>query len=180
MNRIFFLLLIAVNQLIMAQSNTNFYDFKMETLDGKELDFATLKGKKVLIVNVASACGFTPQYETLQELHIEYGDKCLVIIGFPANNFGAQEPGTNEEIRSFCSKNYGVTFQMMAKISVTGENLSPLYAWLTKKSLNGVSDSEVSWNFQKFLIGEDGKWQGVVSPQESPACDRIINWITAL
>lgn len=153
------------------------HDFKVKDINGDEFDFSSLKGKKVLIVNTASECGLTPQYETLEEVFQEYGGDDFTIIGFPANNFGAQEPGSNEEIKSFCSKNYGVTFTMMAKISVKGDDIHPLYQWLTSKEQNGVEDAPVSWNFQKFLIDQNGDYVGMVSPKESPACDEIINWI---
>ncbi|MEO6949602.1 MAG: glutathione peroxidase [Ginsengibacter sp.] len=132
------------------------YQFKVASLDGGTIDFAQYKGKKILIVNTASKCGFTPQYEGLEELYKKYGDK-LVIVGFPANNFGQQEPGTNKEIESFCTKNYGVTFPMAAKVSVKGDDIAPIYKWLTQKSENGVMDAEIKWNFTKFLIDENGK-----------------------
>lgn len=126
------------------------YDFKLNAIDGKQIDFAQFKGKNLLIVNVASQCGFTPQYADLQKLNEQYGDK-LTILGFPANNFGSQEPGTNSEIQTFCKKNYGVTFQMFEKISVKGEDQSPLYAWLKEKT-----GQEPTWNFCKYLIKADG------------------------
>lgn len=132
------------------------YQFKVAALDGGTIDFAKYKGKKILIVNTASKCGFTPQYEGLEELYKKYGDK-LVIVGFPANNFGLQEPGTNNEIKTFCTKNYGVTFPMAAKVSVKGEDIAPIYKWLTEKAENGVMDAEIKWNFTKFLIDENGK-----------------------
>ena len=132
------------------------YQFKVKDLYGKEFDFASLKGKKVMIVNTASKCGLTPQYKDLEALYKEYKDKGLVIIGFPANNFASQEPGTNEEIAQFCEMNYGVTFPMMEKISVKGDDMAPIYQYLTRKSKNGVQDSEVEWNFQKYLINENG------------------------
>ncbi|MDJ1469406.1 glutathione peroxidase [Cytophagaceae bacterium DM2B3-1] len=134
----------------------SFYDFKMKAIDGKEIDFKKYKGKKLLIVNTASKCGFTKQYEALEQLHEKYGDK-VVILGFPANNFGGQEPGSNGEIQEFCKKNYGVKFQMFEKISVTGEDQHPLYQWLSKKDLNGWNDQAPSWNFCKYLINENGE-----------------------
>lgn len=161
----------------MITEKKNFHDFKVTSIDGKEFDLASLKGKKVLVVNTASECGLTPQYKQLEELYKTYGSKNFVVIGFPANNFGAQEPGTNQEIAAFCSKEYFVTFPMMAKISVHGENIHPLYKWLTTKDGNGVQDAEVTWNFQKFMIDENGNWAGVVSPRESPLDDKILNWI---
>lgn len=156
----------------------NLYDFKVMDINGETFDFASLKGKKVLIVNTASECGLTPQYETLEEVYKEYGGDNFTIVGFPANNFGAQEPGSNSEIKAFCQKNYGVSFPMMAKISVKGDDQHELYQWLTEKEKNGVEDAAVSWNFQKFMIDEQGNYKGMVGPQESPASEEIINWIT--
>ena len=160
----------------MGQSKT-LYDFKATTLDGKPFDLSSLKGKKVLVVNTASKCGFTPQYALLQKLYETYKNRNFVIIGFPANNFNHQEPGTNAEIREFCTKNYGVTFPMMSKISVKGKDIDPLYKWLTTKSLNGVVNADVQWNFQKFMINEQGKVVGFVPPKEKPDSEKIINWI---
>lgn len=159
------------------QSSTMFYDLKTKTIDGKEFNFSDLKGKKVMIVNTASKCGFTPQYEDLEKLYNEYKDKNFVIIGFPANDFGHQEPGTNDEIQEFCKKNYGVTFPMMQKISVKGEDKDPVYKWLTQKSLNSKMDSSVKWNFQKYLIDEQGNLVDVVYSTEKPNSDKIVNWI---
>jgi glutathione peroxidase len=155
----------------------NIYQFKVEDLSGKTFDFATLKGKKVMIVNTASKCGLTPQYKGLEKIYKEYKDKNFVIIGFPANNFGQQEPGTNEEIGAFCQQNYGVTFSMMSKVSVKGNDMDKVYQFLTQKSKNGLQDSEVEWNFQKYLINEKGELEKVISPQVSPTDDVIINWI---
>jgi glutathione peroxidase len=131
-------------------STGSLYDFKIHSLDGKLIDFSQYKGKTLLIVNTASECGFTPQYEDLQKLHETYGDK-ITILGFPANNFGGQEPGSNEQIASFCKKNYGVTFQMFEKISVKGNDQHALYAWLKEKT-----GQEPSWNFCKYLVKPDG------------------------
>lgn len=153
------------------------YDFEAKTIDGADFTFSSLKGKKVLIVNTASECGYTPQYKDLEELYDTYGDEKFTIIGFPSNDFGQQEPGSNAEIKSFCIKNYGVSFPMMAKISVTGEQKHPLYKWLTEKNQNGVQDSEVKWNFQKYLVDENGRWHGVVSHKENPICEIILDWI---
>ncbi len=155
------------------------HDFTVTDINGDEFDLSQLKGKKVLVVNTASECGLTPQYEVLEELFQEYGGDDFVIIGFPANNFGGQEPGSDEEIKSFCQKNYGVSFPMMSKISVKGDDKHPLYQFLTMKAKNGVEDAEVSWNFQKFLIDENGNYVAMVPPQESPASETIINWITS-
>ena len=155
----------------------NIYQFKVKDLYGKEFDFASLKGKKVLIVNTASECGLTPQYEQLQKIYAEYKDKNFVIIGFPANNFGAQEPGSNKEIATFCQKNYGVTFPMMEKISVKGDDMDAVYQFLTQKSKNGLKDSEVAWNFQKYLLNENGELVKVISPKTLPTDPEIVNWI---
>ena len=153
------------------------HDFVVKDINGKDFDLATLKGNKVLVVNVASKCGLTPQYEDLQALYDKYKNKGFVVIGFPANNFMGQEPGTNNEIMEFCSVNYGVTFPMMDKISVKGKEQAPLYKWLTNKSENGKLDQNVTWNFQKFMIDEDGHLVDVVMPKESPMSDKIINWL---
>ncbi len=155
----------------------NFHDFTVQTIDGKEIPLSQFKGKKVLVVNVASKCGLTPQYKDLQALYDKYGSDNFVIVGFPANNFLEQEPGTNEEIQEFCSLNYGVTFPMMAKIDVVGEHIAPVYKWLTQESENGVANVEVTWNFQKFLIDEDGNWVASYPPKTSPADEQIITWI---
>jgi len=158
--------------------NTNtIYDFIVKDLTGAEFDFTSLKGKKIMIVNTASECGLTPQYEQLQTVYETYKDKNFVIVGFPANNFGAQEPGTNEQIATFCKKNYGVTFPMMAKISVKGNDMHPIYQFLTQKVKNGLQDSEVQWNFQKYLIDENGHLVKVISPRTLPNDAEIINWI---
>jgi len=137
-----------------------------------------LKGKKVMVVNTASKCGYTPQYEDLEKLYEQYQQK-LVIIGFPANNFGNQEPGTALEIRQFCTENYNVTFPMMEKISVKGKDMHPLYQWLTSKEKNGVLDSEVKWNFQKYLIDEEGKLVDVLYSKEKPGSEKVIAWLNA-
>jgi len=157
---------------------SGFYDFKVKTLEGGDFDFATLKGKKVMIVNTASKCGFTPQYKDLEEVYVKYHDN-LVIIGFPANNFASQEPGTAAEIRKFCTENYGVTFPLMEKISVKGNDMAPIYKWLTSKKENGVMDSEVKWNFQKYLIDENGKLVDVVYSKDKPTSDKVIAWISS-
>jgi glutathione peroxidase len=176
MKKIFFAGLLMAIVLGAAAQGKTLYDFKATTLDGAPFDLSTLKGKKVLVVNTASKCGNTPQYATLQKLYDTYKDRNFV-IGFPANNFGQQEPGTNAEIKEFCTKNYGVSFPMMSKISVKGADMDPLYKWLTSKTLNGVADAEVQWNFQKFMIDEQGKLVGFVSPKEKPDSEKIIRWI---
>lgn len=153
------------------------YQFKVTDLYGNEFDFASLKGKKILIVNTASECGLTPQYKDLEAIYGKYKDKNFVIVGFPANNFGAQEPGSNEQIATFCQKNYGVTFPMMGKISVKGNDKHELYKFLTEKSKNGLQDSEVEWNFQKYLINEQGELVKVLSPRVLPTDNEIVGWI---
>lgn len=153
------------------------YQFKVTDLAGNEFDFSQLKGKKIMVVNTASKCGLTPQYKDLEAVYKKYQDKNFVIVGFPANNFGSQEPGTNEEISTFCQRNYGVTFPMMAKVSVVGNDMCALYQFLTQKSRNGLEDSEVAWNFQKYLINENGQLEKVISPQVLPTDASIIEWI---
>ena len=155
------------------------YQFKVEDLSGKTFDFSSLKGKKILVVNTASKCGLTPQYKDLEKIYKEYKDKGFVIVGFPANNFGHQEPGTNAEIETFCEMNYGVTFPMMSKISVKGSDMHPIYQFLTLKAKNGVQDSDVQWNFQKYLINEKGELAKVISPEVLPTDDAIVGWIKA-
>ena len=153
------------------------YQFKVKDLSGKEFDFATLKGKKILVVNTASKCGLTPQYKDLEAIYEKYKSKDFVIIGFPANNFGKQEPGTDKEIQGFCEMNYGVTFPMMSKISVKGSDMHEIYQFLTQKSKNGLQDSEVEWNFQKYLIGANGELEKVIKPQVLPTDESIVGWI---
>jgi glutathione peroxidase len=163
---------------VSAQSS-GFYNFKVKTLEGENFDFSTLKGKKVMIVNVASKCGNTPQYKDLEEIYEKYKDDNFVIIGFPANNFMNQEPGTAGEIRKFCTENYGVTFPLMEKISVKGDDMHPLYQWLTSKQKNGVMDAPVTWNFQKFLIDENGKLIDVIPPKDKVTSDKVLAWISS-
>ena len=178
MKRISVLISFLAISLIMIYAQTNsIHQFKVKDINGQNFDMSSLKGKKVLVVNVASKCGLTPQYEQLQELYDKYKDTGFTIVGFPANNFLNQEPGSNSEIKAFCTENYGVTFLMMDKISVKGKDQSPIYQWLTEKSKNGVLDSEVSWNFQKYMIDEDGKLVDFVAPKQSPMSDKIIKWI---
>ena len=153
------------------------HDFKVKDIEGNEFDLSDLKGKKVLVVNTASKCGLTPQYEKLQKLYETYGGEDFTIIGFPANNFANQEPGSNSEIATFCQKNYGVTFPMMSKISVKGDDMHPVYQWLTSKSKNRLKDSEVQWNFQKYLIDENGNLVEVVKPKVKPDDEKITAWI---
>ncbi|UOX34191.1 glutathione peroxidase [Flavobacterium sediminilitoris] len=155
----------------------NIYQFKVEDIEGNDFDFSALRGKKIMIVNTASKCGLTPQYKDLQLLYEKYSKDNFVIIGFPANNFGSQEPGTNNEIATFCERNYGVSFPIMGKISVKGDDMHPIYKFLTQKAKNGLVDSEVEWNFQKYLINEKGELDNVISPRVLPTDDSIINWI---
>ncbi len=152
------------------------YDFKVDGLTGGTIDFSDFKGKKILIVNTASECGFTPQYEDLEKLYEKYKGK-LVIVGFPANNFMHQEPGSNEEIAGFCKKNYGVTFPMAAKISVKGDDKAPIYHWLTEKQYNNYQNTDVRWNFQKYLINEKGELVAVFYSRTKPMSDEIIKAI---
>ncbi len=162
----------------IEQKNTeNIHQFKVTDLYGDAFDFSSLKGKKIMIVNTASECGLTPQYEDLQKLYDTYKDKNFVIVGFPANNFGKQEPGTDKEIATFCKENYGVTFLMMSKISVKGNDIHAVYQFLTQKSKNGLEDSEIAWNFQKYLLNEKGELVQVINPKTLPTDASIISWI---
>lgn len=166
-----------MNKEVSATSTTiakSIYDFKVEALDGGKIDFSKFKGKKILIVNTASACGYTPQYEGLEALYKKYQDK-LVIVGFPANNFGGQEPGTNGEIKEFCKKNYGVTFPMAAKISVKGDDMAAIYKWLCNKSENGVLDASISWNFNKFLLDEKGNLITKFDSKVTPMSEELVS-----
>lgn len=186
-----FLLLIASKDGNINIERKNFHDFVVKTIDGKDYPLSRLKGKKVLVVNVASKCGLTPQYKILQELYESIDTSRFEILGFPANNFLMQEPGTNEEIMSFCQKNYGVTFPIMAKVSVcdyiyqaypldttNAEKTSTdeIYKWLTHKSENGVLDTDIQWNFQKFLIDEEGNLVGTLSPRIAQEIILLKNW----
>ena len=162
-----------------GKATSSIYKFKSKTIEGNVFDFESLKGKKILIVNTASKCGFTPQFELLEELFNTYKNKNFVIIGFPCNQFGAQEPGSSEEIKQFCTKNYGVSFQMMEKVNVKGDSISDIYKWLTSKSENGVMGSSVRWNFQKYMIDENGFLVDYVYSFKKPNCKKIISWIEA-
>jgi len=150
----------------------NIFSFEILDIAGKSFDWETVKGKKIMVVNVASKCGLTPQYVELEELFQKYQNQGFTILGFPANNFGAQEPGTNDEIASFCEANYGVSFQMMSKISVLGADQHPLYKWLTEET-----NESVSWNFQKFLVDENGDVMESIPPNVLPNDEAILNWI---
>ncbi len=153
------------------------HTFKCEDINGQSYDLAQLKGKKVLVVNTASKCGLTPQYEELEKLYSLYKDSNFVVVGFPANNFMGQEPGSNENIAAFCQKNYGVSFPMMSKISVKGKDMHPIYQFLTQKAKNGLEDNQVQWNFQKYLLDEEGFLVKVIYPQTSPMDASIVDWI---
>jgi len=155
----------------------SFYDFTVLDINGEEYELAQLQGKKVLVVNTASKCGLTPQYKGLEQLYKEHGKDQFVILGFPCNDFASQEPGTNEEIATFCSTKYDISFPMMGKIKIKGDEMHPLYNWLTKASENGVEDSKVAWNFQKYMIDENGMLVGHVPPRKKPTCREIISWI---
>jgi len=168
---------------INMSDKSTFYQFleanpnaKVKSIDGTEFDYRQLKGKKVLIVNTASECGYTPQYEELEKLYQAYKDK-LIIIGFPANNFGGQEPGTNEEIKEFCKSKYSVTFPMFEKISVAGDDMAPIYKWLTSKDLNGWNDQQPKWNFNKYLLDEEGNLVKYYSSAVKPMSDEIVSMV---
>lgn len=163
-----------------TQKVKNFYDFDVKTLAGEDFDLAQLKGKRVLVVNTASECGYTPQYAQLQELYAMYGGDQFTVIGFPSDDFGGQEPGSSEEIAAFCQKNYGVTFPMMDKIVVKGEDMHPVYQWLTQKAMNGVSDAEVKWNFNKFLIDENAHWVAYFGSKVLPLDEQIVAFAKGL
>ena len=172
MNKILFLFLI-INLCAMSQESIHELDFK--SIDGKEIPFLDFKGKKIMIVNTASKCGFTPQYVELQQMHEKYKDQ-LVIIGFPANNFGAQEPGTNDDIISFCKKNYGVTFQLAEKVSVKGEDIDPLFIWLNNQD-NPDFKGDIKWNFEKYLLDEKGvlihRYRSMTKPDSGKITDQL-------
>lgn len=161
------------------QMDNSIHQFTVTTIEGKSFDLSSLKGKKVMVVNTASKCGLTPQYKGLQALYEANKSKGFVIIGFPANNFMGQEPGSDEEIADFCERNYGVSFPMMSKISVKGNNQHEVYQFLTQKEKNGLKDSKVEWNFQKYLINKEGKLEKVISPKTNPQDQEILNWINS-
>jgi len=162
------------NQNAMEQT---IYQFKVKDIEGNEFDFENLRGKKIMVVNTASKCGLTGQYRGLQNLYEKYKELGFVIVGFPANDFMWQEPGSNEEIAEFCEKNYGVSFPMMSKITVKGNGMHPLYQFLTKVEQNGYKSSSVSWNFQKYLIGRNGKLEKIITPRTAPMSEEVIEWV---
>ena len=174
MKKLFILALSALTMAFTTSGTKSLHDFKAKTLEGADFDFASLKGKKILIVNTASECGYTPQYKDLEALYEKYKSKNFVVIGFPCNDFGGQEPGTSNDIKAFCTKNYGVTFQMMEKVSIA---TSPIYKWLTSKAENGVLDATVKWNFNKFLVDEKGHLVKYLPSNTKPMDAEITNWI---
>ena len=161
---------------VITTQAQSIHNFTVKSIDGKTLNLASFKGKKILIVNTASKCGYTPQYEALEKVYEQYKDK-LVIIGFPCNQFGGQEPGSNEEIVAFCKKNYGVSFPLADKIDVKGDNIAPIYQWLTTKSKNGILDASISWNFNKFLIDENGKMIAYFPSNVKPDSETILSYL---
>lgn len=167
------LIALLVSSLITASS---IYDFKVEGLEGGSIDFSKYKGKKIMIVNTASKCGNTPQYAELEQLYEKYKDK-LVIIGFPANNFGQQEPGSNNEIKEFCTKNYGVTFPMAAKVSVKGDDIAPIFKYLTEEAKKLGFDDPIKWNFTKFLLDENGKLITVIHNKTKPMSEDVLKYL---
>ena len=158
--------------------NNSIHQFKVADIYGDIFDFSELKGKKVMIVNTASKCGLTFQYEALQKLYSQYKDLNFIVIGFPSNDFLWQEPGSNDEIIDFCEENYGVTFPMMSKVTVKGSKKHPIYQFLTQKSKNNFKDSRVTWNFQKYLINKDGRIEKIISPRTRPDSEEVVSWIT--
>jgi glutathione peroxidase len=166
MKKLFLSLLIFAG--VAMAGDRSIYDYTMNSIDGKPTSLSSFKGKVILLVNVASRCGYTPQYTALESVYEKYKGRNFVIVGIPANNFGAQEPGTNEEIKTFCSTKYNVTFPMMAKVSVKGDDITPLYQYLTDKSANPATGGEIQWNFTKFLVGADGKIVARFEPKITP------------
>lgn len=154
-------------------------DFEMKSLDGKTVDLSQYEGKVVMIVNVASECGATPQYEPLQDVYETYKDKGFVVLGFPSNQFGEQEPGTDDEIKTFCTENYGVTFDMFSKVDVNGENAAPLFKYLTSEETNPGFSGKIGWNFEKFLIGRDGKVVARFKTPVEPDAEEVVKAIEA-
>jgi len=170
------LLSILLMATLLTTNAQSIHSFTVKSIDGKNLHLASFKGKKILIVNTASKCGYTPQYEGLEKVYEQYKDK-LVILGFPCNQFGGQEPGSNEEIVAFCKKNYGVSFPLADKIDVKGDNIAPIYQWLTMKSKNGILDAIIGWNFNKFLIDENGKMMAYFPSSVKPDSEDILKYL---
>ena len=181
MRKTIVLILALTSQILIGQKSLqmieSIHQFKVTDIYGEAFDLSSLKGKKVMIVNTASKCGLTYQYELLESLYKKYKTDNFIIVGFPANNFLWQEPGSNEQIAKFCKENYGVTFPMMEKISVLGSSMHPVYQYLTSKKKNGFKDSFVKWNFQKYLINEDGFVEKIISPRTKPDDPSVIDWI---
>jgi len=178
MRKYILMLTVSIALIVNATAQKSFYEFVVQDVSGKDFDFSTLKGKKVMVVNTASKCGFTPQYEDLENLYRKYGGDDFTIIGFPTNDFAKQEPGTNEEIAAFCKSKYDVTFPIMSKITVKGKDKHPLYKWLTSKSLNGIENSKVAWNFQKYMINENGELVGHIASMKKPNTKEVIDWLS--
>ena len=180
LNKTFITLLSIMTLTLNSQTSVDnsIHQFKVADIYGNIFDFSQLKGKKVMIVNTASKCGLTYQYEALQKLYSQYKDLNFVVIGFPSNDFLWQEPGSNDEIIDFCEQNYGVTFPMMSKITVKGTKKHPIYQFLTQKSKNNFRDSRVTWNFQKYLINKEGIIEKIISPRTRPDSEEIVSWIT--
>lgn len=176
MKNLAFLILVFVYCQSVAQHKT-LYDFKAKTIEGEEYDFSGLKGRKVMIVNIATECSLAPQLNKLQELYEEYGGDDFEIIAFPSDDFGKQEPGTNSEILEKCESKYNITFQLMEKISIKRDSIHPVYNWLTKSSENGVLDAKVTWNYQKFLIDKNGQVVESIAPIVGPKNNRILEWL---
>ena len=180
LNKTFITLLSIMTLTLNSQTSVDnsIHQFKVADIYGNIFDFSQLKGKKVMIVNTASKCGLTYQYEALQKLYSQYKDLNFVIVGFPSNDFLWQEPGSNDEIIDFCEQNYGVTFPMMSKITVKGTKKHPIYQYLTQKSKNNYKDSRVTWNFQKYLVNKQGRVEKIISPRTRPDSEEIVSWIT--
>ena len=161
------------------EDNLSFYDIKVKTIDGEDFDLSTLKGKKLLVVNVASKCGLTPQYKLLEEVYKEYKNQNFEVLAFPTSDFANQEYSDSQKISSFCQKNYGVTFPIFEKVSVKGKSKHYIYQWLTEKNKNGKKNVSVLWNFQKFIIDENGQWVDYFLPTTSPKSKKIVKWINS-
>ncbi|TAF56411.1 MAG: glutathione peroxidase [Sphingobacteriia bacterium] len=155
---------------------SSIHAFKVKSIEGKNIDFSSFKGKKILVVNTASKCGYTPQYDALQKVYDQYKDK-MVVVGFPANNFGGQEPGSDAEIQDFCKARFGVTFPLASKVSVKGDDMAPIYKWLTSKEQNGVLDADIAWNFGKFLLDENGKVLAYFPSKVKPDSEEILKYL---
>jgi len=174
-----YILTVAIVAMLSAftlPGDPSIHTFKVKSIEGGTIDFSKFKGKKILVVNTASKCGYTPQYEQLEKVYEEYKDK-LVIVGFPANNFGAQEPGSDDEIQEFCKARFGVKFPLASKISVKGDDTAPIYKWLTSKSENGVLDASITWNFNKFLLDENGKVIAYFDSKVKPDSEEILKYL---